>query len=87
MEIDLPMVDKKDITVSLDDENTIAVQAKLKETFCDVTSINKNEFNFFKKSITLPGKINSKKISAKFEQGRLIIRVPKLQAGTKISIE
>ncbi len=87
LEFDLPMVDKKDIEISFDDENTVTIEAKLKETYCDTSFETKKEFNFFKKSVTLPGKIDGSKISAKFELGRLRIRIPKLQTGTKISIE
>lgn len=87
LEFDLPMVDKKDISISFDGENTVTVEAKLKETYCETSSETKKEFNFFKKSVTLPGKIDESKISAKFEQGRLRIRIPKLHADKKISIE
>ena len=87
LEFDLPLVDKKDISVSYDESNSIIVEAKLRETYYDLGIERKNEFNFFQKSVTLPGKINLEKISAKFEKGRLVVRVPKLLAGTKITIE
>ena len=87
LEFDLPMVEKNDIKISLDDENTITVEAKLRETYCDANFTNKTEFNFFKKTLSLPRTINTKKISAKFEHGRLLIRIPKLLAGTNIPIE
>ena len=87
LEFDLPMVEKNDIKISLYDENTITVEAKLRETYCDTNFINKTEFDSFKKTVSLPGTINAKKISAKFERGRLLVRIPKLLAGTSISIE
>ena len=87
VEFDLPLVNKKDLSVTLDTENTITVKAKLKEKYYDLKFEKRNEFRFFKKTITLPGKINTKKISAKFENGRLTITIPKSLSGRKIQIE
>ena len=87
LEFDLPLVDKKDISVSYGDANTIIVEAKLRETYYDIRISQKNEFDYFQKSVTLPSKIDPQKITAKFTHGRLIIRIPKLFAGTKITIE
>ncbi len=84
LEIDLPLVNKKDILVSLDD-NTITIEAKLREEYSDPL-IYKSKFKSFKKAISLPQRIDKKKISAKFENGRLTIRIPKLQLGKKIKI-
>lgn len=84
LEIDLPLVDKKDISISLDD-NTITVEAKLREEYSDPL-IYKSKFKYFKKTITLPGKADTKKITAKFERGRLVIRIPKIHLGRKIKI-
>jgi HSP20 family protein len=87
LEFDLPLVDKKDISVSVDPEYTITVEAKLKETYSETRLGYKSEFKYFKKSVTLPGKFNEKKIVAKFENGRLTISVPKLSTGNKIKVE
>ena len=87
LEFDLPLVNKKDISVTLHNTNTITVEAKLKETYVESNLEYKNEFRYFKKSITLPGKINNKKIKAKFENGRLTIKIPKIQAGNKIKVD
>lgn len=87
LEFDLPLVDKKDLKVTIDNENTITVEAKLKETYVDTNLEYKNEFKFFKKSIKLPGKINQKKIKANFENGRLTIKIPKIRTGYKIKIQ
>ena len=84
LEFDLPLVDKKDISVSLDD-NTITIEAKLREEYSDPL-IYKSKFKSFKKAVTLPGKIDKNKITAKFEKGHLTIRIPKLQLGKKIKI-
>lgn len=87
LEFDLPLVNKKDLSVTLDSGNTIIVEAKLKEKYYDLKSEKRNEFRFFKKTVTLPGKINTKKISAKFENGRLTITIPKSLSGNKIKVQ
>ena len=87
LEFDLPLVNKKDISVSFDAENTIIVEAKLKETYGEINHHYRHKFNYFKKSVLLPGKLNEKKITAKFENGILTISIPKLFSGYKINIE
>ena len=87
LEFDLPLVNKKDISVTLHNNNTITVEAKLKETYIESNLGYKKEFRYFKKSLTLPGKIDQKKIKAKFENGRLTIKIPKIRTGNKIKIE
>ena len=87
LEFDLPLVNKKYISVSLDAENTITVEAKLKETYGQTNHHYRHKFNYFKKSVLLPGKLNEKKITAKFENERLTISIPKLFSGSKIKVE
>ncbi len=86
LEFDLPLVQKKDIKVSLEG-NMITIEAKLKESYSETLLGKETKFEYFKKSMTLPQNINSKKISAKFENGRLSIIIPKLNKGQKIKIE
>ena len=87
LEFDLPLVNKKDISVSLDAVNIIIVEAKLKETYTQTNHHYRHKFNYFKKSVLLPGKLNEKKITAKFENGILTISIPKLFSGSKIKVE
>lgn len=86
LEFDLPLVNKKDIKITFD-ENTVSVEAKLKETYSEEKLGMKTKFEYFKKTITLPPKINSKKANAKFTNGRLTIIIPKGISGHKIKIE
>lgn len=86
LEFDLPLVNKKDIKVTFD-ENSISVEAKLKETYSEEKFGKKTKFEYFKKTITLPGKIDNKKTSAKFEKGRLKITIPKAVFSSKIKIK
>jgi len=85
MEFDLPMVGKKNINVTFN-QNTITVEAKLKEKYSEEKLGKSIKFEYFKKSVTLPGKIDSKKITSKFEKGRLEIKIPKKTMGTSIKI-
>lgn len=86
IEFDLPLVKKEAISVSYGHENTITVEAKLMEPYCD-PKIERCEFEYFKKSVTLPGKINEKNITANFSNGILTITVPKIFSGSKIPIK
>ena len=86
LEFDLPLVNKKGIKITFD-ENTISVEAKLKETYSEEKLGMKTKFEYFKKTITLPSKINSRKASAKFTNGRLTITIPKGISGHKIKVE
>ncbi len=85
VEFDLPLVNKKDIKVTFDG-NTINVEAKLKEKYSEEKLGKITKFEYFKKSISLPRKIDSKKTTAKFQKGRLEIKIPKKVVGNPIKI-
>ena len=85
-EFDLPMVGNKNIDVTFN-QNIITVEAKLKETYSEEKLGQITKFEYFKKSLLLPGKIDSKKITSKFEKGRLEIKIPKKIDGTSIKIK
>ncbi|MDH5463109.1 MAG: Hsp20/alpha crystallin family protein [Nitrosopumilus sp.] len=85
VEFDLPMVGKKNINVTFN-QNTIAVEAKLKEKYSEEKLGKITKFEYFKKSVSLPGEIVGKKITSKFEKGRLEIKIPKKIDGTSIKI-
>lgn len=85
LEFDLPLVNKKDIKVSFN-ENAISVEAKLKEVYSEEKLGIETKFQYFKKTITLPGNIDKNKTTAKFENGRLRISIPKKISGQKIKI-
>lgn len=86
LEFDLPLVSKKDIKVTFDG-NSINVEAKLKEKYSEEKLGKLTKFEYFKKSISLPGKIDSKKTTAKFQDGRLVIKIPKKVVGHTIKID
>lgn len=86
LEFDLPLVDKKDINVFVDSDQTIIVEAKLRESYCDEHQ-KSYQYEYFKKSISLPKNVDADSISAKFADGRLVITIPKTFQGKKIKIE
>lgn len=86
LEFDLPLVNKENINVSID-ENILTVQATLKETYSEDNQDYHAEFKYFKKSITLPPKVDTDKITAKFSNQRLSIKLPKMVSGTQIKID
>lgn len=86
LEFDLPLVEKKDINVYLD-EDMIVVEAKLRETYVDSKGGKNFEYEYFKKSLSLPKNVDAKNITARFSDGILTITLPKLYKGTKIQIE
>jgi HSP20 family protein len=85
VEFDLPLVAKKDIKVSFDG-NTVNVEAKLKQKYSEEKLGKITKFEYFKKSVSLPQKIDSKKTIAKFQKGRLEIKIPKKTTGNSIKI-
>ena len=85
LEFDLPLVNKKDIKVIFD-ENIISIKAKLKEEYSEEKLGNITKFEYFKKSLSLPKRIDVKKTTAKFQKGRLEIKIPKKIVGHSIKI-
>ena len=85
LEFDLPLVNKKDIRVTFD-ENTISIEAKLNEVYSEEKLGIKTKFQYFKKTMSLPRNININKTSAKFVNGILRIIIPKKISGQKIKI-
>ena len=86
LEIDLPLVDKKNINITLSG-NHITIKAKLSKTFCVSRGSVITEFDYFKKTIKLPDNIDAKLIFDEFKNGILKITMPKPTHGKKIPIE
>lgn len=86
LEVDLPMVNKDGIEITITD-NHIIVTAKLEKTYCISKYNCVTEFNYFKKVTPLPVGIDKEKISAKFDKGILSIYMPKISSGKNIRIE
>ena len=86
LEVDLPLVDKNNIEITLLDEY-LTIKARLAKTYSVSRGSTVTEFDYFKKTIKLPKGINMKQISAKFKNGILRITMPRLEDGKKIPIE
>jgi len=87
LEFDLPLVNKNDINVYVDENEMIVIEAKLKETYVDSSGSRRFEYEYFKKSVKLPKIVDVKNISARFTNGILTVTLPKLYKGNKIKIE
>jgi len=83
--IDLPGIDKKDIDIKIHD-NMIEIKAQKKfENKEDGKDFLRQERSFsgFYKLFSLPHKIDSEKVDAKYENGVLEITAPKSEKETK----
>ncbi len=86
LEIDLPFVNKKNISVILTTHHLI-IKAKLEKTYC-VSKFNcVTEFDYFKKTFPLPSGIDTRQISTKFKDGILRISLPKIITGKELRID
>ena len=86
IELDLPMVNKKDIRIS-SNQNTLHIEARLREKYSEERLGKVTKFEYFKKSVYLPEMINIKKISAEFDRGRLSIKIPKKLQSRSIQVK
>ena len=77
LEFDLPLVNEKDIQIIFD-KNTVSVRAKLKEEYSQEKFGHITKFEYFKKTISLPEKIDNKKTNTSFQKGRLMITIEKI---------
>lgn len=80
------MVNKKDIKIS-SNQNTLHIEAKLREEYSEEKLGKVTKFEYFKKSVYLPTMINIKKISAEFNRGRLSIKIPKKLQSRSIQVK
>lgn len=85
LELDLPMVNKKDIKITFDG-NMMNVEAKLKEKYTEEKLGKISKFEYFRKSVSLPDMVDVKRTSAKFQKGRLEIKIPKKSTGRTLKI-
>ena len=78
---ELPGVDKKDLDISLEDDMLTIRAEKKEEKTTEDTSYYRSERQFgqYCRTIPLPFEVNSEKISTKFENGVLELRLPKAE--------
>lgn len=85
LQIDLPGVKRKDITITTTPDHII-VEAELEEAYNVSKHGHVAKFEHFKKLTKIPPHADIKKISANFKNGILTIIIPKIHAGKKIAI-
>lgn len=78
---ELPGVSKKDLDISLEDGMLTIKAEKKEEKVTEDTSYyaSEREFGQYCRTISLPFEVNSEKISSKFENGVLELRLPKAE--------
>ncbi len=81
LEVDLPGVDKKDISVVVEDGVLIvsAVRKFKNELTRDNYYVCESAFGKLERRFVLPESVDTKKIDAKYEDGRLTIELEKTQ--------
>ena len=88
IEVDLPGVDKKDIELKVED-NILTVKAVRRfknEVKRDDYYLCESNFGLISRSFTLPDGIDKDKIDAKYENGRLYIKLEKEESKKAKSI-
>ena len=81
---DLPGIDKKDIQVTINNQQ-LNVFAETKESTrkdTDTSHIKERRTQRYRRSIRLPAEVDEGKIVAKMENGTLSIEMPKIKANT-----
>ncbi len=89
IEVDLPGVDKKDIELKVED-NILTVKAVRRfknEVKRDDYYLCESNFGVISRSFVLPDGIDKDKIDAKYEDGRLYIKLEKEESKKSKSIE
>jgi len=85
--VELPGVDKKDVKISVQENNILIINGEKK------TEIKDEKMNFYRvernygsfcRTISLPVDVNSEKTKAKYENGILNIELPKLEPTPKV---
>ena len=80
VEIAAPGLNKKDFKVELNNEVlTVSSNKEIKNEHSEEGQFYKREFSYqsFSRSFTLPNTVHNEKISAKYENGILMISIPK----------
>lgn len=87
--LDLPMVNKEDIEITVTDE-ALSVQARMRqEVHYERWGTAQREIRFqsLSKQVALPQDADSEKVQAAFKEGLLEIRVPKKKQPRKVPID
>ncbi len=84
--IELPGVDKKDVKITVQENNILTIKGEKKS---EIKDEKKNfyrverTYGSFCRTMALPAEVNSEKTKAKYENGILNIELPKLEPAPK----
>jgi HSP20 family protein len=87
IELAAPGLKKEDFKISLD-KDVLTISSELEtSSSSENDGYKRREFSYssFKRSFTLPEKANKAEINAKYENGILLISIPKLEVKTETS--
>ena len=81
LQIELPGVDKKDVSITLKDDYLVIKGEKksAKEEEKDLCHCSERYYGSFERSLRLPGVVNGDKVEAHFNKGVLEITLPKTE--------
>ncbi len=88
IEAAVPGLDKKDFKIDLKDRLlTISAEKEMKEETNESENYYRREFCYgtFSKSYQLPENVSEEKITANYENGILIVKIPKAEEKEKLS--
>jgi len=89
LSLDVPGVDKENIQINFH-EGVLSISGeRINKELSENDNVVRFERQFgrFYRSFTLPNKINTKKIDASFENGVLVVKVPKLEETKPLKIK
>jgi HSP20 family protein len=82
VEAELPGVDAKDLDIHVTGGNQLTVKGERKPAVPDKGVVHRQErgFGTFTRVLTLPFQVNADKVDAQFDNGVLLIKLPKHEA-------
>jgi len=85
VEVDLPGMNKKDITINVQD-NLLSIEGERKEEVTEEHNgylRNERSFGTFKRAFSLPVSVVEEKVKAAFKNGVLTVNIPKAEKGKR----
>lgn len=88
LDMAIPSFTKEDVTITLDKKLLTISGKKNEETTDETKKVKRKEFHYksFSRSFTLPENIQAEKVEAKYENGVLILNIPKTEVEKEKSV-
>jgi HSP20 family protein len=82
VEAELPGLDAKNLEIHVSGGNQLTLKGERKQTTPEKGAVHRQErgFGTFTRTLTLPYPVNADKVDARFENGVLLIKLPKHEA-------